>query len=201
MDAPTANPTWLLNFLGLPTSPLRARCIISEGTQIRKSSTICVFLGGPHISSCMLSVWWSRVWEISEVHINWDCWSSYRVVLLLSFFQPSLYVLNNKCTLVTHTYTSTENPRHRPQNTKCSTSWSVQVRTLQIDKVRGQWKEEGNVICYWVREKDWIPEGKQKEWKQATSGSRLGGPPESTRDLGGKRLSLKGRDLRRNAQQ
>jgi hypothetical protein len=39
----------------------------------------------PHISWCMLSVWWSSVWEISGVQLNW---SSYRVTLLLSFFQP-----------------------------------------------------------------------------------------------------------------
>jgi hypothetical protein len=38
----------------------------------------------------MLSVWWSSVWEISGVQINWDCWSSYRIAILLSFFQPSL---------------------------------------------------------------------------------------------------------------
>jgi hypothetical protein len=43
----------------------------------------------PHISWCMLSVWWSSVWEISGVQINWDCWSFYRIALL-SFFQPSL---------------------------------------------------------------------------------------------------------------
>jgi len=33
---------------------------------------------------------------------------------------------------------------------------------------------EGNMIWYWVGEKDSIPEGQQKEWKQATLGvSRL----------------------------
>jgi hypothetical protein len=37
----------------------------------------------------MLPRWWSNVWEISGVQVNWDCWSSYRVTfLLLSFFQP-----------------------------------------------------------------------------------------------------------------
>ena len=38
----------------------------------------------------MLSVWWSNVWEISGLQINWDCWSSYRITLPLSYFQPSL---------------------------------------------------------------------------------------------------------------
>ena len=43
---------------------------------------------GPHISWCMLpGWWWSSVWEISRVKVNWDCWSSYRATLLLSFFQ------------------------------------------------------------------------------------------------------------------
>jgi hypothetical protein len=45
---------------------------------------------GPHISWCMLSVWWPSFWEISGVQINWDSWSSYRIALLLSFFQSSL---------------------------------------------------------------------------------------------------------------
>jgi hypothetical protein len=65
------------------------------------------------------------------------------------------------------------------------------------------WREhggEGNLIWYWVREKDRSPEGQQKEWKQATSGNRrlgVGGAPECTRDLGGEGLSaLKGKDLR-----
>jgi hypothetical protein len=33
------------------------------------------------------------------------------------------------------------------------------------------------LIWYWLREKDWIPEGQQKECKQASlGGSRLGVP-------------------------
>jgi hypothetical protein len=35
----------------------------------------------------MLSGWWLGVWGISEVQVSWNCWSSYRVTLLLSFFQ------------------------------------------------------------------------------------------------------------------
>jgi hypothetical protein len=31
----------------------------------------------------------SSIWEILGVQVNWDCWSSYRVPLLLSFFQLS----------------------------------------------------------------------------------------------------------------
>jgi hypothetical protein len=34
---------------------------------------------------------------------------------------------------------------------------------------RGFGEGVGNMIWHWVREKDWSPEGQQKEWKQATS--------------------------------
>jgi hypothetical protein len=43
---------------------------------------------GHHISWCMLPGWCSSIWEISGVQVNWDFWSSYRVSLLLGFFQP-----------------------------------------------------------------------------------------------------------------
>jgi hypothetical protein len=56
----------------------------------RPCSPLLYVCWGTHISWCMLSVWWSSVWEILEVQINWDCWSSDKVALLLSFFQPSL---------------------------------------------------------------------------------------------------------------
>ena len=56
----------------------------------RKQSPLLYVCWGPHISWCMLPVWWSSVWEISGVQTNWDCWYSYRITLLLSFFQPSL---------------------------------------------------------------------------------------------------------------
>jgi hypothetical protein len=41
-----------------------------------------------HISWYMLPGWWSSVWEISGVQVNWDGWSSYQVAHLLRFFQP-----------------------------------------------------------------------------------------------------------------
>jgi hypothetical protein len=46
----------------------------------------------------MLSVLWSSV---SGIQINWDCWSSYRISLLLSFFQTSLF--NNRGQLLLST--------------------------------------------------------------------------------------------------
>ena len=36
---------------------------------------------------------------------------------------------------------------------------------------------EGNMIWYWVRERDWSPEGQQKECKQETIGNRKSGDP------------------------
>jgi hypothetical protein len=65
---------------------LRAKCFISEWTQIWKSSTVCV-LGASY--QLVYAVWWSSVWKILGVQINQDFWSSYRIALLLSFFQPS----------------------------------------------------------------------------------------------------------------
>jgi hypothetical protein len=40
-----------------------------------------------------------------------------------------------------------------------------------------EWEKEGNLIWYWVREKDWSSAGQQKEWKQATSGNKRLGEP------------------------
>jgi len=38
---------------------------------------------------CMLTGFCVSIWEISGIQVNWDSWSSYRVVLILSFFQLS----------------------------------------------------------------------------------------------------------------
>jgi hypothetical protein len=87
MDAPSPHPTWPLNSLGPPVSwGLGASSLNIH----RPRSPLLYVCWGLHISWCILSVWWSNVWEISGVQNNWDCWSSYRVALLLSFFQPSL---------------------------------------------------------------------------------------------------------------
>ena len=51
----------------------------------------------PHISWYMLPGWWSSVWEILGVQVNWDCWSSYRVALLLIFFQLFPYSTTGVC--------------------------------------------------------------------------------------------------------
>ena len=61
----------------------------------------------------------------------------------------------------------------------------------------------GNLMWFWVREKDWSPEGLQKECKQATSENRsLGNSAECTIEMGGERLpGLTGRDLWWNIRQ
>jgi hypothetical protein len=83
VDARTPHPTSKLPGASIL---LRVRYIISVWTQTQKSSTVCV-LGASY--QLVYSVWWSSVWKILGVQINWDCWSSYRIALL-SFFQPSL---------------------------------------------------------------------------------------------------------------
>jgi hypothetical protein len=58
---------------------------------------------GPHMSWFMLPGWWSCFWEILEVQVSWDWWSSYRVALLLTFFQfspNSTTVITSFCPLV-----------------------------------------------------------------------------------------------------
>ena len=83
-DVPTPNPTRPLNSLGPPVSwGLGA----SSLTEPRPSSPLLYMCWGPHISCCMLPGWWFSVWEISGVQVNWDGWPSYRVSLLLIFFQ------------------------------------------------------------------------------------------------------------------
>jgi hypothetical protein len=86
MDVNTL-PTHLTSKLSGASSLLRVTCINSEWTQTQTSSLLLDVCWGPHISWCMLPGWWSSVWEISGVQINWDCWFYYRVFLLLSFFQ------------------------------------------------------------------------------------------------------------------
>jgi hypothetical protein len=87
MDVPTPDPTWPLNSLGPPVSWGLGAPSLNEHRPCSPLLYVCWEL---HISWCMLSVWWSSVWHISWVQINWDCWSSYRITLLLSFFPPSL---------------------------------------------------------------------------------------------------------------
>jgi hypothetical protein len=87
LNTPKPHPTWPLNSLGTPVSWRLGASSLNEHRPGRPLLYVC---WGPHIRCCMLSVWWSNVCEISGIQINWDCWSSCRITLLLSFFQPSL---------------------------------------------------------------------------------------------------------------
>jgi hypothetical protein len=81
---PPPHSSWPLNSLGPPVSwGLSA----SSLNKHRPWSPLLHVCWGPHMSWCMLSVWWSSIWEILGIQINWDCWSSYRIALPLSFFQ------------------------------------------------------------------------------------------------------------------
>jgi hypothetical protein len=101
MDALTPHPTWALNFLG---PPVFCRLGASSLKEFKTKSQLLYVCSGPHISWCVLSVWWSSVWEVSGVWINWDCWSSYRITLLLNFFQPSTTAVSCFCPLVEWRY-------------------------------------------------------------------------------------------------
>jgi hypothetical protein len=82
VDVPTLQPLWPLNSLGPPVSWELGASFLNEyrprSTRLHvcwgglMSAGVYCLLGGP------------------EVQINWECWSSYRITLLLSFFQPSL---------------------------------------------------------------------------------------------------------------
>jgi hypothetical protein len=61
---------------------------MSSPTEVRQGSPLLYICWGPSTSSCMLPGWWLSVWEIPVVRISWDCWASYGVALLLSFFRP-----------------------------------------------------------------------------------------------------------------
>jgi hypothetical protein len=87
VDAPTPHLTCLLNSLGPPDCRGLGASSLNEH---RPRSPLLYVCWGPHVSWCVLPVWRSSVWEICGVQINWDCWSSYRIALLLSFLQPSL---------------------------------------------------------------------------------------------------------------
>jgi hypothetical protein len=87
------------------SSLLRVKCIISEWTQTQKSSTICI-LGAScqqEYAVCLVV----QCWEISGVQINWDCCSTYRFSLLLSFFQSfpnSTIGVSSFCPLIGYKY-------------------------------------------------------------------------------------------------
>jgi len=81
---PSPNPTSLTHSLG-PQVSLGLGA--SSLTDSRSGSPLLYMCWGLHISWGMLPGWWLSVWELSGVQVSWDCWSSYRVTPLFSFFQ------------------------------------------------------------------------------------------------------------------
>jgi len=61
---------------------------VSSLTEARQGSSLLYMCPGPWTSSCMLPGWWLSIWESAGFPVSWDCWSSYRVTLLLSFSWP-----------------------------------------------------------------------------------------------------------------
>jgi hypothetical protein len=106
-DNPTSHRIWPLNSLGPPVSWGLGAASLNEH---RPSSTLLYVYWEPRISWCMLPVWWSSVWEISGIQINWDCWS----VLLQDHPFPQLHLafpnsttgVGCFCPLVGHNYLS-----------------------------------------------------------------------------------------------
>ena len=80
---PTPYPTRPLNSLGPPVSWGLGT---SSLTEPRPSSPLLYVCWGPHQ---LVYAAWLVVQCLRELRVqaNWDCWSSYRVILLLSFFQ------------------------------------------------------------------------------------------------------------------
>ena len=69
------------------SSPLSESSLFSHLGHTRQSSAIWVLR--PQTSSYMLSGWWLCVWKFLSVQISWDCWSSYIITLIFSFFHHS----------------------------------------------------------------------------------------------------------------
>ena len=84
VPTPSTQPIRPLSSLGPPFSWGLGTCSLNEH---RPGNPLLYMCWRPHISWYMLPAWWSSVWEISWVQVNWDCWSSYTIALLLSFFQ------------------------------------------------------------------------------------------------------------------
>jgi hypothetical protein len=86
-DASNPHSTWLPNTLGPPVSLGLGASSVNEH---RPGSTLLYVCWGASYQLVYAASLVVSVWKISGVQINWDCWSSYGVAFLLSFFHPSL---------------------------------------------------------------------------------------------------------------
>jgi hypothetical protein len=100
VDGPTLHPTWSLNTLRPPVSWGLAASSLKEH---RSCSLLLYMYWEPHMSWFMLPVWWSIVYEILRIQINWDYWPSYRIAFLLSFLRndDSRYILKPRISIST----------------------------------------------------------------------------------------------------
>ena len=81
-------PNQTLNFLGPSVSwGLGASSLTEPRPSV--SPLLYVYVLGASYQLAYAAWLCSSIWEILGVQVNWDCWSSYRVPLLLSFFQLS----------------------------------------------------------------------------------------------------------------
>lgn len=67
-----------LNSLGPPVSWVLGAFSLTEPGPSSPLQYMCREL---HISWCMLLSWWSSVLEITEIQLDWDCWSSYMIII------------------------------------------------------------------------------------------------------------------------
>jgi hypothetical protein len=86
-------PCWMSPPLPYMTSKLSGGSSIlrvgaSSLNEHRPSSPLLYVCWG-HISAGVCCLVGSPVWEILEIQINWDCWSSYRIAHLRIFIHPS----------------------------------------------------------------------------------------------------------------
>lgn len=85
---PHPHPTWPLNSLGLPVSWELSASSLNEHRPSIPLLCVCVFVASYHLVYAACLVAQCLRGPVLGVQINWDCWSSYRIILLLSFFQP-----------------------------------------------------------------------------------------------------------------
>jgi hypothetical protein len=119
-------------------------------TELRHSSPLLNMCWGLHISWYMLPGWWSSVWEMSGVQVNWDCCSSYRVALLLRFFQ-----LFPKSTTGVSSFCSLVGCKYRHLSASCWVFWRAVMIGLYLWALYSL--SQSNSTRPWSLLLSWIP--------------------------------------------
>jgi hypothetical protein len=130
---------------------------------------------GCHISWYMLPSWWLSVWELSGVQVNWDCWSSYRVTFLLSFFQlfpNSITGVTSFCLLAGYKYL------HLTLSAAC---WAF-LRVVTIGPFLWAHHNISNGVRSWGLPLSWIPIW-ACQWNSFSPGSSLFCPCSSIKQV------------------